>query len=302
MKRAVLTCLLLFGAVGGRAETLVLATYNVANYTLTDRQIEGAFLTAYPKPEREKTALREVMRRVDADVWALQEIGGEEFLRELQRDLRHEGTDFPEAVVLEAADPDRKVAVLSRRPLTRVVRHTDLDFRYFEGRQLVKRGMLEVAFASPMGEVALFVVHLKSRWTERRDDPQAALRRGREATAARDRILERFPEPGQARFIIAGDFNEGPLHRPLRAFSRINDRPISRAVPAVDSRGETWTHFYRRNDEYSRVDYIMLSAPLQPRVIGGRGEIPDAPMVLRAGDHRPVVVRLNLVGPPVGAE
>ena len=33
---------------------LSIATYNVANYNLTDRQIEGANMTAYPKPEREK--------------------------------------------------------------------------------------------------------------------------------------------------------------------------------------------------------------------------------------------------------
>lgn len=284
----------LMAVVGAAAEPVVVATYNVANYTLTNRQIEGAFLTAYPKPEREKTALRQVMRDVDADLWALQEIGGEDFLRELQRDLRHEGLDYPHAVVLDAADEDRKVAVLSRLPLTRIERHTDLDFKYFEGRQLVKRGMLEVAFASPMGEVTVFVVHLKSRRTERSDDPSATLRRGREATAARDRILERFPEPTEARFIVAGDFNEGPLHRPLRAFTAINDRPISQAVPAFDSREETWTHLYRRNDEYSRVDFVMVSAPLEGRVVGGQGVIPDHAAVLQASDHRPVVVTLDL--------
>jgi len=284
------------------AESVVVGTYNVANYTLTDRQIEGAFLTAYPKPEREKTALRQVMREINADLWALQEMGGEDFLRELQRDLRHAGLDYPEAVVLAAADADRQVAVLSRLPLTRIVRHTDLDFKYFEGRQVVKRGMLEVAFDSPLGEITVFVVHLKSRWTERSDDPQAALRRGREATAARDRILERFPEPTTAHFMVAGDFNAGPLHRPLRAFTAINDRPISRAVSAQDSRGETWTHFYRRNDEYSRVDFLMVSRPLESRVIGGSARIPDSPPVLQASDHRPVVMTLNLSPPGATSE
>jgi endonuclease/exonuclease/phosphatase family metal-dependent hydrolase len=109
--------------------------------------------------------------------------------------------------------------------------------------------MLEVRFDTMAGEVALFVVHFKSRLTERRDDPQAKLRRGKEATAARDRILELFPEVETARFIVAGDFNEGPLHRPVRAISRIGARPISTLVSAEDSRGETWTHRYWRNDE-----------------------------------------------------
>lgn len=276
------------------AESFTLATYNLANYNLTDRQIEGAFLASYPKPEAEKTALRKVIHRINADVLAVQEIGGAEFLYELQRDLRREGLVYDEAIVLDAVDDQRKVGVLSRRPLTHVGRHTDLDFKYFSGRELVKRGMLEVRFETRAGEVALFVVHLKSRLTERRDDPQASLRRGREATAARNRILSLFPEPESARFIIAGDFNEGPMHRPVRAFSRIGERAISSLVPAADSRGETWTHRYRRNDEYSRVDFVMVSGPLRRWVRDGAGRVWDDPSVLRASDHRPVVVTFDV--------
>lgn len=290
--------------VGGllRAESLTLATYNLANYTLTDRQIEGAFLASYPKPEFEKTALRKVLHEIDADVLALQEIGGKAFLRELQRDLRREGLDYPEAVVLDAVDDQRKVGVLSRRPITHIGRHTDLDFKYFSGRESVKRGMLEVRFDTIAGEVTLFVVHLKSRYTERRDDPNATLRRGREATAARDRLLTLFPEPELGQFIIAGDFNEGPLHRPVRAFSNIGERPISVMVPAADSRGETWTHLYRRNDEYSRVDFVMVSAPLIPWVRDGVGGIPDGLQVMRASDHRPVVVTFDIPAATVAGE
>jgi endonuclease/exonuclease/phosphatase family metal-dependent hydrolase len=277
-----------------QAEALTLATYNLANYNLTNRQIEGAFLASYPKPEAEKTALRRVLHDIDADILALQEIGGQEFLRELQRDLRREGLDYPEAVVLDAVDTQRKVGVLSRRPLTHIGRHTDLNFKYFSGREFVKRGMLEVRFDTRAGEVTLFVVHLKSRLTERRDDPGAALRRGREATAARDRVLSIFPEPQRSRFIIAGDFNEGPMHRPVRAFSRIAERPISYLLPAADSRGETWTHRYRRNDEYARVDFVMVSAPLISWVRDGAGVVRDDPTVLRASDHRPVVVTFDV--------
>ena len=275
------------------ADTVTLASYNLANYNLTDRQIEGAFLASYPKPEKEKSALRQVIHAMDADILALQEVGGEMFLRELQRDLRKEGLHYPEAIVMSGVDEQRKVAVLSRVPLTAVRRHSDLDFKYFEGRELVKRGMLEVRFDSAAGEVALFVVHLKSRLTARRDDPEAKLRRGKEATAARDRILELFPEVETARFIIAGDFNEGPLHRPVRAFSRIGSRAISTLIPAADSRGETWTHRYWRNDEYSRVDFVMISAPLVDAVTDGGGKILDAPQVLDASDHRPVVMEFD---------
>ncbi len=270
---------------------LTVATYNVANYNLSDRQVEGIYRRDYPKPEAEKDALREVITALNADVLALQEIGGTPYLAELQRDLRRGGMDYPYAVGLEAADEVRRVAVLSRWPFAAVNRHTDLDFAYFEGRETVKRGMLEVRFATAAGEVTLFVVHLKSRLTEREDDPAAAQRRGREATAARDRILEQFPDPANARFLILGDFNEGPLGRPLRAFTVRGEQEIARPVAATDSRGETWTHFYRRNDEYSRVDYVMVSPGLAPRVRHPR--IYDGPGVDAASDHRPVMVTVS---------
>jgi endonuclease/exonuclease/phosphatase family metal-dependent hydrolase len=147
--------------------------------------------------------------------------------------------------------------------LTSVRRHSDLDFKYFEGRELVKRGMLEVRFDTMAGEVALFVVHFKSRLTR---TPGTTRKRscvaGKKPRRRRDRILELFPEVETARFIVAGDFNEGPLHRPVRAISRIGARPISTLVSAEDSRGETWTHRYWRNDEYSRSILVMVSAPL----------------------------------------
>ena len=273
---------------------LSIATYNVANYNLTDRQIEGAFMTAYPKPEREKTALRRVIRDLDVDVLALQEIGGEPFLRELQRDLRGEGLDYSHAVVLEASDETRRLAVLSRVPFTHIGRHTDLEFKYFEGREVVKRGMLEVRLETSAGELALFVVHFKSRLTERRDDPAATIRRGREAMAARDRVLELFPNPAEAKFLVIGDFNEGPQERPVRAFQERGSLAIARLIPAADSRAETWTHLYRRNDEYSRVDFLMVSEGLTGAIPGQGGQVYDGSETLKASDHRPVWVRLDL--------
>ena len=278
---------------GAPPNELSIATYNVANYNLTDRQIEGGFMTQYPKPEIEKTALRRVIGELDVDVLVLQEIGGESFLRELQRDLRSEGLDYPHTTVLAAADDQRRVGALSRIPFSKVGRHTDLDFKYFEGREFVKRGMLEMRFEVEAGELTVFVLHLKSRLTERRDDPLAERRRGAEATAARDRILELFPDPGEHDFMILGDLNSGPRDRPVRAFSRRGNLEIAHLVPVSDSRGETWTHRYRRNDAYTRVDHVLVSERLLRSVRDGHGVISDQPDVMRASDHRPVTVRLS---------
>jgi endonuclease/exonuclease/phosphatase family metal-dependent hydrolase len=278
---------------GGRAEPLTVATYNVENYTLADRTVEGVYRKAYPKPESEKSALRAVIRQIDADVLALQEIGGEPFLAELQRDLRSDGLDYAHTAVLTAIDPDRKIAVLSRRGLSRVVRHDDLGFKYFGETDRVKRGLLEVRVAAAGGEVTIFVVHLKSRYTERADDPAAALQRAGEATAARDRVLAQFPEPATAQFMILGDFNDGRSSRPVRAMLSRGRTTIAEWLPAADSRGEVWSHFFRRDDSYSRVDHVLVSPGLLPRVRGAAARIHDSAEVASASDHRPLVVVID---------
>lgn len=288
--RLVLSAVLLVAGAILRAEPLTVATYNIENYTLADRTTaDGVYRKEYPKPESEKAALRAVIRQINADVLALQEVGGEGYVRELQRDLKSEGADYPHAVVLVAADANRMVAVLSKRPFSGVTRHTDLRFKYFDGIETVRRGLLEVRLATDGGEVALFVVHLKSRYTERADDPNAALQRAGEAVAVRDRVLTVFPDPVTARFVIVGDFNDGRTSRPVRAMLERGKTTIADWLPAADSRGHVWSHFYRKDDSYSRVDHVLVSPGLWSRVKGGAGRIHDSVEVGLASDHRPVV-------------
>ena len=83
--------------------SLTIATYNVENYTVADRLVEDVYRKDYPKPEAEKAALRRVIHQLDADVLALQEVGGDAFLSELRRDLLSEGLDYPYAAVVTAA-------------------------------------------------------------------------------------------------------------------------------------------------------------------------------------------------------
>jgi len=291
MRRAAGVLAVLFAVAAAVADTLTVATYNVENYNSTTRRIEGKFRPDYPKTEKSKAALRAVIRSLDADVLALQEVGGAGHLEELRLDLKEEGADYPFAHVLAAEDAERCVAVLSRRPLADVRGHTDLRFKYFDGVETVRRGLLEVTVAAGEGTLTLFVVHLKSRLTERDDDPQAAAQRAGEAVAVRDRILERFPEPAASAFLVLGDFNDLRPNRPLRAVLDRGKTQICEWLPAADSRGHTWTHYYARNEVYSRVDHILASPAAARFVV--KTWIPDLPEVATAGDHRPVAVTLT---------
>lgn len=285
-------------AAAAGADTLTVATYNVQNYNLTDRRI-GGFRPDYPKPEAEKAALRAMIVAMDADVIALQEVGGEAFLRELRRDLASEGVSYPHVAAMMGADEQRGLGVISRVPLGQVTAHRDLlaKRRGAEEAEPVRRGLMEVEVPTAGGAVTLFVVHLKSRITENKDDPAAEDQRVAEAQAVRNRVLERFPDPATARFIILGDCNDTPGSRALRALQARGKTEISRWVDAEDERGHRWTHVFARPAVYSRFDHALVSPGLwdgesgaaKARIVGEPWET-----VRLASDHRPLVLTVRV--------
>ncbi len=285
--------LLVVLAAAASAE-LTVATYNIENYTLANRMVDGVYREGYPKPEKERRALTRVIAAIAPDILAVQEMGTQVFLNELQLELRQAGMNYPHVALLEAADKDRHVAVLSKVPFKEVRRHADLAFTYFGERERVRRGALEVVVATDQGDLSLFVLHLKSKYTERKDDPEAALKRAMEAEAVRDLVLSRFPEPTKAMFMVCGDWNDTRGTRPVRALQKRGETAIGELVPASDSRGETWTHYFRREDLYSRIDYLMVSPGLKAWVPGTGATIYDGEHAEEASDHRPVWVTLKL--------
>ena len=299
-KSALRAAWVVFGLLAAlaRAETLTIATYNLENYGSTNRMTEAGYRTDYPKPEPSKQALRAVIRALGADILVVQELGERPYLDELRRDLKSEGCEYAFVELAAAADPDRHVAILSRRKFKSVTTHTDLEFKYFGGKEIVKRGLLEATFETPGGDLTVFAVHLKSRFTDRADDPMSAIRRAAEATAIRDRILKRFPTPETARFLVLGDCNDGRTSRALAFLQKRGKTAISMLLPVADSRGETWTHSYRKEDTYSRVDHILVSRRLSNTVKDGAARIYDGDGVREASDHRPVFVVLNLSTAP----
>lgn len=285
------------------ARPLVVATYNVQNYTLADRRGADGFRPDYPKPEAEKAALREVIRALGADVLVLQEIGGASFLAELRRDLASGGVSYPHGEAMLAADEERGLAVLSRVPLGAITAHRDLRARRrgAEADELVRRGLLqvEVPREDGGGPLTLFVVHLKSRLGVDKDDPQAEEQRVAEAQAVRDRVLKIFPEPAKARFLVIGDFNDLPGSRALQAVEARGRTKIAEWVDAADSRGHRWTHAYARVGLYSRFDHALVSGGLAGEV--ARAWIVDFPETEKVSDHRPLAVELG-AGPARAAD
>ncbi|HTB64089.1 MAG TPA: endonuclease/exonuclease/phosphatase family protein [Opitutales bacterium] len=272
--------------------TLRLATYNVRNYNLIDRRIDGEFKPKWPKPETEKTALRAVICAAHPDILALEEMGLEPELEELRRDLASEGLTYTYSVLVHGPDPDRHVAILSRVPLAAVHPHESITYKSSGVTKEVSRGLLEVDIVTNGQPWALYVVHLKSRLTESSDDPQSAAQRDSEATALRNIVRQEQSLANGAFVAVVGDFNDSRDSPALKRFTELDAKPLLTISPDADSHGETWTSSYGRADEYDRSDYILLSPALAP-LRKSPGGIEDIPASADASDHRLVWVDLT---------
>ncbi len=293
-----ITALLLVLLTGRLAAELRVATYNVRNYLMTNRQVFKApgakpvWRENYPKPENEKSALRNIIAKVDPDILALQEMGAEPYLKEFQRDMKRlNGVDYPHTALMIGADEDRHVAVLSKIPFQKVLQHKDLSFKYFGETEVVRRGLLEIQFKTGDLEWSLLNVHLKSKWTERDDDPEASEKRESEATSVREFLKKKHPPSGKYPYLLVGDFNDTPNTKPIARILNSGRNRLCRYVYCMDSRGRIWTHYWRKGGTYSQIDYIFASFGMLEKYPDGKwptGRIEDSGETMVASDHRMV--------------
>ncbi|HEY5792039.1 MAG TPA: hypothetical protein VIS74_01995, partial [Chthoniobacterales bacterium] len=99
------------------AAEVTVVGYNVQNYLLMDRQVDGQKVKDAPKPENEVTALIHVITQLKPDILGLCELGGSAQLADLQNRLKQAGLDLPHAEWIQGADTDRHVVLLSRFPI-----------------------------------------------------------------------------------------------------------------------------------------------------------------------------------------
>jgi endonuclease/exonuclease/phosphatase family metal-dependent hydrolase len=274
---------------------LRIATYNVENY------LDAAAGTRVAKPEASRQRVAEALRLLAADVVAFQEMGGADGLTELQSRLGHLGLDYPHAEIVGGYDTNTQVAVLSRHPIVARRSHADEQFLLRGRRFRTTRGILEIDIQVPPAyRFTLMSVHLKSR-RETGSAPQQEIRE-QEAQVLRRLIDARLRGNPDANLVVLGDFNDTKdslTVRTIRGRGRtalIDTRPAERngdtlpaARPAQSPRNVAWTHFFEREDLYSRVDYILVSPGMAREWDPQDTYVLAFPNWGEASDHRPLV-------------
>lgn len=280
----------------GAAETFRVATYNVQNY------LEAPVGTRAAKSEAAKGKIRESIRASKADVIALQEIGGTNALMELRESLKGEGTDFPHWELVVAADTNIQIAVLSRFPLVFRRPHTNDAFLLFGKRHFVKRGFAEVEIqVNANYKFTLLTAHLKSKLTTWDADEQEL--RDEEAAVLREKLETIFRSHPNANVIVAGDLNDTRDAKPVRTIiaagrknALIDTRPAEQNGddqpnnnPRYPPPQITWTHYYGVKDQYSRIDYLLLSRGMAREWVTNETFVVKVPNWGVGSDHRPIV-------------
>ena len=279
-----------------QAATFRVATYNVENYL--DQPTESRKTV---KSARAKAKVCESIRALNPDVIALEEMGGTNALMELRRSLKVKGLDFPYWEHVQGWDTNIHVAILSRLPITARHPHT-IDSFLLDGRRFsVSRGFAEVNLQVATNYTfTLIAAHLKSRRVV--PDADEAQLRLEEAGILRGIVDEHFKADPDAKLMVLGDFNDLKDSEPIKTiigrgkFKLVDTRPAERngdtatnPVPAFEPRNITWTHYYGKEDTYSRVDYILLSPAMARDWLKSETYVLRAPNWGVGSDHRPIV-------------
>jgi endonuclease/exonuclease/phosphatase family metal-dependent hydrolase len=273
---------------------LRIATYNVENYVVVATDNRAA------KTEASRQRVVEAFRLLEADVVALQEVGGLAGLTELQQRLGRAGLDYPHAEWVSGFDTNIQVALLSRHPIVARRSHPEERFLLRGKRFRTSRGILEVDIEVPPSyRFTLMSAHLKSR-RETGAAPQEEIRE-HEARVLRRLIDARLRARPDLNLVVLGDFNDTHTSLALRtlrgrgATALVDTRPAERNGDPLPSsrtgaspRNVAWTYFYEREDLYSRVDYLLISQGMAREWDPRETFVLAFPHWGEASDHRPV--------------
>ncbi len=302
---ALAVLLVVLCAVAAVARPVKIATYNVSNlfdsyddpYTAdVDSYKNGALMV---KPEPELKAIAEVLKRLNADVVALEEVENRGFLEEFNSKYLAD-LGYKEVELIEGNDHRGiDVALLSRFPLGKVssYRHIDLKVPYSKGPARFSRDLLEVNVA-PVGAkpFTVYVAHLKSR----SGGKDSRLKREAEARFIRKVLDEKLKSEPKALFVLGGDMNDDASSSTVQILTGKGNLKTA-PVTAVAADGTDWTESSRETSKYPpiRFDYLFPS-PAMSRLVTGKGILRDLGTAegfkaeREASDHFPVWMTVNL--------
>ncbi len=280
---------------------IVVASYNVQNY-LGEEEAEasaasGSGFRVRPKGEKAIEALVRVVKEINPDILGVCEMGRPEMFEDFKKRLAAAGLGYVDSEYVQAADPDRHLALLSRFPIAARQSKTDVGYELEGVPEKVKRGFLDVSVrVAPDYDLRMVGVHLKSKLPT----PQGeALIRRHEAQLLRAHLSDIMKADPEVNLLAYGDFNdtknEPPIHEVMGVRGSAN---YLADLWAKDNLGDRWTHYWRTADQYSRIDYFFASPALFREVVLAESRVYRSDFWSDASDHRPIFTTIIPVNKP----
>ncbi|MCK6457118.1 MAG: endonuclease/exonuclease/phosphatase family protein [Phycisphaerae bacterium] len=265
--------------------TVTVGTFNVLNLFDDVDDPYTADEGTPPKSREDMQRLADTIRKLNADVLALEEVENRGIL---ERFVRVHLSDLHYAHVVHVESNDQRgidCAVLSRLPVGPVTsyRHVPIPMKGGEVTTL-RRDLLRVRIEPPGGDAFdVFVVHFKSKRGERTGETSPV--RQAEAEFVRRTCDEILRDDAAARFIVCGDFNDTWESGPIRT---IRGDGAGALACFVDELPPAQRVSYNQEPHRSVIDYIFCSPAMAKRYVGKSYTILDGSVATSGSDHNPV--------------
>jgi endonuclease/exonuclease/phosphatase family metal-dependent hydrolase len=276
------------------ARDVVVASYNVENYLKMERRVDGKTVPDAPKPEEEIAAVIEVIKEINPDILGIVEMGDEPALEDFRARLKAAGLDYPEKEWVKGTDAARHIALLSRFPIVARNSRDDVPFELNGTRMRIGRGILDVTVkVSESDPLHLVGAHLKSRREVPEFDQMAM--RAKEAYFLREHLNTILKANPEENLLLFGDLNDTKNEYPVKELTgSAKDPQRLKDLFLTDRYGYRWTHYWQAADVYSRIDYLMVSQALWPKINMDKSGISSSKVWFKASDHRAVFTTIKI--------
>jgi endonuclease/exonuclease/phosphatase family metal-dependent hydrolase len=269
---------------------ITLATFNILNLfdDVDDPYRNDESTRTKPRSELEDVA--KTIRKLDADVLALEEVENRGYLRRFVEvflsDMGYEHVVHYEGNDVRGID----ACLLSRVPVGPVTSYRHVRFKDEADRTMsFRRDVVAVELHPPHGEpFEVWVVHLKSNSGGR--EHAEPVRMG-EAKELRRMLDERLGEDPKARIVVCGDFNDTWDSEALKTIVGTGSKAMR---CAVDELPEEKRITYNREPYRSMIDFILMSPAMGEEYVKGSYRIHHGSVETLGSDHNPVSARFDL--------
>jgi endonuclease/exonuclease/phosphatase family metal-dependent hydrolase len=272
-----------------RKDQITIATYNIRNLYDGDDDLYHNDDTTPAKPRDELKRVAKVIRELDADVLALQEVENRGYLQRFV-DVFLPDMGYTNVVHFEGNDlRGSDVCLLSRIPVGAVTSYRHQRFSLPGGRtKAFSRDLLTVEILPPdSASFEVWVVHLKSNHDGR---DYAEPIRVAEANAIRKIVDDRLKRDPSAAFVLCGDFNDTADSVTVETIIGQGARALR---PTHDAIGKDQQITYNREPYLSMIDFMLCSPAMHGRYVEGSCKIRVSTLEESGSDHNPVMLRIS---------